>query len=116
MLHVHFATDLRDALLTLPCFALYTFPLSPPGRPQASPTPHSPAPALTMTTKPLQQFLRRHGKGEGWVDEEWGPLRSPLTDFPPSKKCRGEGTGADKSAVCAINRHLRVCRSNSLMY
>ncbi len=52
-----------------------------------------------MTTKPLQQFLRRHGKGEGWVDEEWGPLRSPLTDFPPSKKCRGEGTGADKSAV-----------------
>src|SRR5260221_7419940 len=43
-----------------------------------------------MTTKPLQPSLGCHGKGGGWVDEGWGPLRSPLTDFPSSTKCRGE--------------------------
>ncbi len=68
------------------------------------PTPRHSTPALTMTTKRLQQFLRRHGKGEGRVDEEWGPSRSPLTDFPPSKKCRGEG------GMLAVHQRVSVSR------
>ncbi len=67
-----------------------------------------------MTTEELLEQLRGHCKGEGWVDEEWGPLRSPLTDFPPSKKCRGESSPLPPMGDASVPTPLRTYECDDL--
>src|SRR6266446_3826409 len=84
---------------------------TPPQGNLKSPTSPRHHPCPYYDSEPLARPLRDHSKGESGCGRGAGTLVVPCgyaLTCPPREMCQGErATGADKSAVGAMNRPLR---------